>query len=401
MKIPMYFDFFQTGEKKKFNGVPLEMSQKYLPQKNDYDSAQVFEFDSPDDILFIKEDYQGPFYYPFFWGYDPEYFESLTIPDFVLKKINESRAKILVTNVYEGFSFDRMISYVNEYFIKKYDLSLENFVFLTGNKFKPDNVNAIYCNFWEKIGFQNNNSIEVYNNYYDLIFNDTIRKYKFICLQRRPHPYRLAVYTELYPYKQNSLLTMGIGDDDPFIKDNFHKEATQFYKLYNKSYSKFKVKNLIKTLPAQYDVNLSTKNPTFDYDITKFQESYLHVVSETYFENGVDQIFFSEKVFKPVIHFQPFIMFNQTGTLQEFRSMGFETFSDIIDESYDEMYDNSDRLYATINSILEFTKQDKSTLSKIMKKIFPTLSHNYFHLMSRIRNSNENIKSQLILNLYN
>lgn len=401
MKIPMYFDFIQTGEKKKFNGIPLEVSKKYLPQEDDYNCIQVLELESKDDILFIKEDYQGPFYYPFFWGYNPEYFENIIIPGFVLKKINKLQAKILITNVYEGFSFEKMVEYISKYFISKYDLSFENFVFLTGNKSKPDNIKTIYYNFWEKIVFQNNNAKDVYNDYYNLIFSDNIRKYKFICLQRRPRPYRLAVYTELYPYKDDSLLTMGTGDAGPNVKDNFYQDVMWFYKLYKKSYQKFKANNLVKTLPAKYDVDLSINNPTFDYDIEKFRESYLHVVPETYFENQNSQIFFSEKIFKPVIHFQPFIMFNQTGALQEFRSMGFETFPEVIDESYDQMYDDNDRLYATINSILEFTKQDKTTLSKVMKKVFPIFVHNYFNLISRVNHNDENIKAQLIINLYN
>jgi hypothetical protein len=417
MKIPMYFDFIQTSEtNNKFNGISFEFSKKYFGKYNLYTNIHVLGFDDPiNDIEFIKEDHQGKFYYPIFWPDIDNYFKDLVIPQFVLNQINKLQAKILIVNIFEGYSFEWLLKQVDTYFIKKYNLSFENFVFLTGNKYKTTAIKTIYYNFFQKIVFQSNtnqtysnaytasfnkinNTTQYYNNAYDLIFKkNDVRQYKFICLQRRPRPYRLALYTELYPYKHDGILTLGVGDNEYNIHDVFFR----FEKKYQKSFKKFDKMNLMSTLPVEFDVNTSNENPAFDNNVEKFYQSYLHVVPETYFENANQRSFFSEKVFKPIIHFQPFVLFNEVNSLSKFRTMGFETFPDIIDESYDTINHYEKRFYKAVDSILEFIKQDKTTLSKIMKDIFPILTHNYYNLLTRVKNNNNNIKAELIDKLYN
>jgi len=52
--------------------------------------------------------------------------------------------------------------------------------------------------------------------------------------------------------------------------------------------------------------------------------------------NAKEQLFVSEKTFKPIIMNHPFIVHGSSGTLNYLHSMGFETFDHIIDESYDQ-----------------------------------------------------------------
>jgi hypothetical protein len=48
-----------------------------------------------------------------------------------------------------------------------------------------------------------------------------------------------------------------------------------------------------------------------------------------------DQLFISEKSFKPLAHRHPFLIYGTPGTLAHLRSLGFLTFDHIIDETYD------------------------------------------------------------------
>jgi hypothetical protein len=48
-----------------------------------------------------------------------------------------------------------------------------------------------------------------------------------------------------------------------------------------------------------------------------------------------DRLFISEKSFKPLAHKHPFLIYGTPGTLQHLRSLGFQTFDHIVDESYD------------------------------------------------------------------
>lgn len=395
----MYFDFIQNdGNIEKLNAIEITISKKYCGDKN---ALTMLEMQDPDNnIEFITESYTGNFYYPIFWLYDQEYLESIAIPEFVLDSVVKQKAKILIVNIYEGHEISGLIQ---EFLLERYYLSFENIVVMNGNKFKIDGIASVYNNYWENIIASGETSqSSMFNKAYNLVFSkNNYRKHKFICLQRRPKPYRLALYTELYPFRKQGILTMGRGDYGTDGYYNFYKSDI-FNKQYAPSYKKFKKNNLVSTLPAVYDVDVSVINPAFDEDDDKFYSAYLHVVPETFFETTCDkEIFFSEKIFKPVIYFQPFVMFNQYNTLSQFRSLGYETFSEIIDESYDEIVDDETRFYSAVKSTINFINHNEKTLSKIMKKVFPIMAHNFYNLVSTVNTNQTRIKSELISLLYN
>lgn len=400
MKIPMYFDYVQNGSSpEKLNSVSLQASQLYCKRKT---MINIFNFPKfNDEIELIKEDYGGEFYYPIFWAYDDEYFEEISIPNFVLNQIEKQKAKILIVNIYEGYS---IADEVDTYIVKKFNIDINNVVILNGNKYKSKNIQSVYFNFWETfIKFQPINSSELYHKSYNLIFSKNNRRLnKFICLQRRPKPQRMALYTELYPYRNQGILTMGRGDYGSKRYETFYKnERELFGGLFPSSYKKFKKNKLINTLPAEYDINVSLHNMAFDKNIEKFYSAYLHIVSETWFNNRSETIFFSEKIFKPVVYFQPFVLFNHHRSLAEFKLLGYETFSEFIDESYDFIEDDNKRFYSAVESVFKFIKQNDKTLSNIMKKSFPIMAHNFFNLSSTFNTTVVRVKSKLLTYLYN
>lgn len=393
----MYFDFVQSNTSpEKLNGVSLELSQQQCADKTAY---SIFEFLNPEqEIEFITETYKNLFYYPIYWFYTDKYLSSLEIPEFVLEAVNKKKAKILIVNIYEGYY---ILDEVEHYLLSKFSLSIENLVFLNGNRVKTDGVNSVYYNFWENIITNHDASpLHYFEKAYNLIFSKSnIRKNKFICLQRRPKKQRVALYTELFPFRNDGILTLGRGDRGTALYDNFYN-TNLFGNLYKSSAKKFKKNNLISTLPAVYDTDVSLENPAFDNDSEKFYSSYLHIVSESFFENTYDMAFFSEKIYKPVIYFQPFVMFNQYNTLSEFRHLGYESFPDVIDESYDQISNDEKRFYSAVSSSIDFIKQNDKTLSKIMKKVFPVMSHNFYNLLSTVNTNQTRIKSELMISLY-
>lgn len=68
----------------------------------------------------------------------------------------------------------------------------------------------------------------------------------------------------------------------------------------------------------------------------------IHIVAETVF--GPDKVHLTEKIFKPMVMRQPFIVFAGPGSLKYLKSYGFQTFGDIWDESYDDIADPQERL---------------------------------------------------------
>jgi hypothetical protein len=110
--------------------------------------------------------------------------------------------------------------------------------------------------------------------------------------------------------------------------------------------------------------------------ITVYNKTYYSVIAETNYENGYS--FFTEKTAKPIIAKRLFIMFAGQHYLRNLRSMGFKTFDGIIDESYDEIADESTRWEMATTQLKWLTTQDPSI---ILEKIKPIVDHNFKVMM--------------------
>ena len=77
--------------------------------------------------------------------------------------------------------------------------------------------------------------------------------------------------------------------------------------------------------------------------------------------------FITEKTWKAVAMQHPFMVLGEIGTLEHMRSLGFETFENLWDESYDTMPDLSDRVAKIVHNVVQYVKQplDQITLQKI------------------------------------
>jgi len=106
--------------------------------------------------------------------------------------------------------------------------------------------------------------------------------------------------------------------------------------------------------------------------------SFLHVVSETVWQ---DKIHFTEKIFKPIVLHQPFVVLQAPGSLQYLRDYGFKTFGDWWDESYDLIQDPDERLSAIADIINWIPSQD---IHRLQNEMSGVLEHNYRHFFENI-----------------
>ena len=72
---------------------------------------------------------------------------------------------------------------------------------------------------------------------------------------------------------------------------------------------------------------------------------------------GYSSIFFiTEKIFKPIRHAQPFVVFGTVNTLATLRSLGYQTFDTLLDNSYDSEINNTERYIKTLNTIKQMNQ---------------------------------------------
>lgn len=98
-------------------------------------------------------------------------------------------------------------------------------------------------------------------------------------------------------------------------------------------------------------------NPEW-YDCTVYS-----IVSETV-TYAKYQLHVTEKVFKPIAYYHPFVVWGQQGYLQYLHELGFETFENLFDESYDQEPDQDRRLAKIVDNIVNFSSVDHDALTQ-------------------------------------
>lgn len=115
--------------------------------------------------------------------------------------------------------------------------------------------------------------------------------------------------------------------------------------------------------------------------LNECMESFVNVVTETCFWESKHHL--TEKIFKPIVTKQPFLLLGCAGNLEYFRSYGFQTFNNWWDESYDDIQDPIDRIHAVNDIIAEICSYDNKKLESMLTEMEPILNHNYNLFYSR------------------
>jgi hypothetical protein len=402
MKIPMYFDNpnYEQNKILKHNGFNVSDNKKlFFDNDNPY---QFIKTILENNYQIVGKKYKGKYFYPIYFSCFFSKITQVLIPHKVLKDLKKNRVKILIANAAEGNDLNEFESKIVDYILTPYNIKKEQVILITGNLKKQTNlgIKNLYFNTWESIiNFYTDKQDwnELFDKNVQGIFNGHTLKNKFICLQRRPKVQRFALFSELYEFKDSGILTLGTGDQGDCKKTIVSDTENNLSFNYPKSYLKYKQKKIRKKLPAEYDANLSVENPVHDDNIEKYTSSYVHIVSETYFENSKQRMFFSEKIFKPMVFLRPFVLFGQQHSLKNLRDLGFKTFSNYIDEGYDDIENDQERFYTALESSKKLITMSDNDLQNLLKETFPILLHNYHHLYN-IANSSSNVAKLLILN---
>jgi hypothetical protein len=122
-------------------------------------------------------------------------------------------------------------------------------------------------------------------------------------------------------------------------------------------------------LDQYFDSNVTNSHASADFVIDDYNNTDFEVVLETLFDDS--RLHLTEKTLRPIACSQPFILAATHGSLKYLRSYGFETFGDVIDESYDLIVNPEERLksiVACMESIKSWTpKQRKINMHKLQE----------------------------------
>jgi hypothetical protein len=175
---------------------------------------------------------------------------------------------------------------------------------------------------------------------------------KFSALSRNHKIWRLRLYSELV---QNDLI-----DDFVYSYYNINPYANTFFDLDQitkelQQHTNVNQKMLywIKEIPYKLEDDIIDNVGSIWNNVTfnSILSSDFHLIVETLFEYKPSVSFLTEKTYKALACSKPFLMYSTMGCLTDIRELGYKTFSPHIDETYDTISDNEQRLLAVVNEI--------------------------------------------------
>lgn len=322
-----------------------------------------------------------------FFG-DFGFMEMNPCPENVLERIRNKTAYLLIAIPFESPLEETLLNCIHNYFVKK-DLPATQIIYQTCCL----NGQELYETFCKKINDVPRLNFEYMaeNFLMHCILAQMIKKDEnhvkslnkdFLMFNRRwlSHPHRTLFLYNIFQRNIIENFYISFNKSDVDHNTNYTDAVkTHFCNFYNKEIDNEIVETIEDKLPLLLDTNdLVSSNLMFEqFSDTKYfyDTSLVHIVSETYFYSNI--IHLTEKTFKPMLYQQPFIMLGPPFMLKKLRELGFRTFHEVWDESYDENINHNERLeqiLVLVETIVKMSKEEKNELVVKCKKI---VEHNF------------------------
>lgn len=399
------------------NGYPVEY--EYIDEPMDYKNK--FGFEKTVHFLFanksinvnkkLSSEVEEDFIYPVeqygalekLTGEDEKYSKFCFLKHIkkdTLEKLQNSKGKLVVFALEESKIVIQSLIFLHKK-LKQYNILPSQLILLTGTNWSVYEEYIKACDMWlepERINVVNTNS-QMYLKGQDLLmgeFSNNIvrkgdflkkekRKHQFLCFNSRIRPARYVMLAMLYHNNliENNLVSFDLSNED------LSAGLGPGGKVHKPTVSEIigNTKLLHKYISYQ-DELLKMSPSTIDYkDLTKvigpgcenkepYLNSYFSLVTETVFNEETWCI--SEKIWRPIIHYHPFILQGSPFTLRQIKDLGFKTFSPYINESYDEEKNVKKRMEKLTEEIVRLCSMSREKM------------HDWYYSMEEILVYNRN-----------
>lgn len=358
-----------------YNSKPSEMHKRFWNEiaKHEDDVAILNVRRGDDDLFKMAED---------------------TIVDIIHDQISKGKKYFIFDNQCETFT-EREVNCVYSIVEKaKIDPSM---VYYSTCSLDADELHKVVC---EKHQIEKPINVVIISNF-EMVssggFNKAIhnvpyvigkRDKKFLCMNRVPHQHRMCL--------------LGLMNKKNLIDDGY-------YSYYDDSHTFFDgtlefavcqtpdikydiIEGLLdvkERLPLRLTLDEQANNPSSleERDADMFRNSYFSIISETYFfshdrNNDLNSRFLTEKTFNAIVMKHPFVLLNKPYSLQLLNDYGYKTFHPYIDETYDTIEDDQDRLIAIVDEIERLVNMSDEQYIEWQNNIAEIVEHNYNVLMS-------------------
>lgn len=110
---------------------------------------------------------------------------------------------------------------------------------------------------------------------------------------------------------------------------------------------------------------------------SEWNSCFCNIIFDTYFEYDKDPYHhFNEKIAKPMLSNMPFIIYGVPHQLKILKELGFKTFHEYWDESYDDIIDTDDRFNKLNDLVMGISRKSKSEIKNMYDDMQEILNHN-------------------------
>lgn len=312
--------------------------------------------------------------------------------------IRHHNGYILIDHSVEAFMSDSHLSAMHGYFKGIHSIPLHKIIYLTGAM----NAQELYDNYCMRHGIDNNKderlTIISYPSSHQIFstsiidgtlteptYDETIVPEKLFLMWNRRfrrHRIEMALLLEKNNLVDRSYISFNDVDlERPTVKfdssiDILHLTSDYGLDIPLEAINRFTAK-LPLVLDGETDVNQMCEdkgNATRNY----YQNSLISIVTETYFTEP--EVTLTEKSFKPIKEKHPFMIIGAPGTLKAIRSMGFKTFYEFWDESYDNIQCPVARMKHIALAQEQIGSWNTEQILDFRRRVKPILEHNFEQL---------------------
>ena len=231
--------------------------------------------------------------------------------------------------------------------------------------------------------------------------------HKFSALSRNYRAWRLHIYARLAEKNLLKDFRYSFYNIFPYGEVRYYDQETMLKDLTDTNFGEVNatVSEWITKVPYTLDASDNVLNKWGDVTYDAIMSADIHLLIEThydlfYYVPTTDRVYnrnlapssITEKTNKPVACQKPFIAFSTPYFLEDFRQLGFETFSPYINESYDREPDNYKRLNMIVEEIERITSLSADEYRTLVENCHSIAVRNQQKLLSKKDNNYFNIK---------
>ena len=270
---------------------------------------------------------------------------------------NNKKAILFFDCTFEGYpEWDLVIAQSLEFSCTKYQINPKKIFLFTGN-LKENNYNTlinIIPVFLLHLSFQAYGVNSINLDYAKEMCNQNFSKF-ILSLSRRPRSHRVFAHFML---SKSEIFDDAIISQDR-IGSNFDWISSDILNKMESTQEEFL--NFSRNLPFLADGDNFNINKPFSILKKLHSSTLFSIVNETHADNFNNKsLFFSEKTLKPIINFQPMIIYGQAGINRKMSDLGFKTYESYFNLDFDDESDDIYRYRKLLKNVIDVVKYLRS-----------------------------------------